>query len=220
MTATLHELRPAEPDPLAELHAERAKVTGELERLGVVDARMAAAEAKLAEIDAALGALDRADREAVERWAETAEGEPPSPLLDERRALFARRLEAEAERQAAEIAVAATAPKRTGLIHRLTSIGAQITARQIAAAVEQARDVHSEVVKLIGEVSARMIQLEALRQSMIEGQAESVGRREETKAAAFRKALAEIETNFRVPEIVADPAAVQRLKREWRERLR
>ena len=219
MSAKIHHIRPVEPDPLAELHAERERLGADLARFVVVDERRNAADAKLAEIDAGLAALDRADREAVERWAESAEGEPPAPLLDERKALLARRLDAEAARQGAEIAVAAVAGKRTALIHAMNAVGARIRERQVAAALEQARGLHAEVEKLAGEIGQRMMRVEALRQTLTESLSEAAGRRDDALAAIYRVALGEVE-KLRAPQILGDAPTVAQFAAEWRGTLR
>jgi hypothetical protein len=219
MTATVHHIRPVEPDALAELHAERERLSRELQRFVVVDERRNAADAKIGEVDAALGALDRADRQAIEAWAETAEGAAPEPLLAERKALLARRLDAEAERQAAEVAVAAVAGKRTALIHAMNAVGARIRERQVAAALEQARGLHAEVVTMAADVGARMMKIEALRQFLTEAQAEAANRRDEAQTATFRAALGEVGT-LRAPDVLGDPATVAKYAAEWRGMLR
>jgi hypothetical protein len=219
MNASIIPLRPAPPGPLDELHAERARLGKELDRFAVVDQRLAAITAKLADVDQALGALDRADREAVEAWAESAEGEPPAPLLDERKALMARRLDAEAERQGAEIAVAAVAGRRTALIHQMNAIGARIRERQVAVALDQARELHAEAVALAADIGARMMRLEALRQVLMDALSEAAGRRDEAQAAIFRAALGNVE-KLREPQVLADQATVARFAAEWKGALR
>jgi DNA repair exonuclease SbcCD ATPase subunit len=219
MTATLHHIRPAEPDPLAELHAERERLGRELDRFAVVDERHSAAEARLAEIDAAMGALDRADCEAVETWAAAAEGEPPAPLLAERKALLARRLDVEAERQGAEIAVAAVLAKRTSIIHAMNAVGARIRERQVVQALDEARRVHGEALALAADVGLKMMRLEGLRQALTDGQGEAAKRRDQSQEATFRAALGEVE-KCRLPSLMADPATVARFAAEWKGALR
>ena len=212
-------LRAGPPDPLAELFAERERLGQELQRFGVVDERRAGADRKIAEIDAALVALDRADRQAVERWAESAEGEPPAPLLDERKALLSRRLDAEAGRQAAEIAVAAVAGKRVALIHEMNRIGARIKERQIAAALDEGRRVYAQAQEIAADIGAKMMRLEGLRQALTDGLAEASGRRDDAQGATFRAALGEVET-LRLPSVTGDAATVAKCKAEWKEAMR
>ena len=188
MTATIHPLHAEPPDPFADLRTDRAKIEAELQRFAIVDERRNGAEAKIAEVDRALAQLDAGERRAIETWAESADGEPPAPLLDERKALLARRLDAEAERQAADIAVEAVAAKRTGLLVEMNRIGARMRERQVAAALEEGRRLHVEAVALAADVGVRMMRLEALRQALTEAQAEAAGRRDDALAAIFNAA--------------------------------
>jgi hypothetical protein len=219
MSASVISLRPAPPDPFAELQAERERLGRELDRFAIVDERLNASTAKIAEVDQALSALDRADREAVLAWAASAEGEPPAPMLAERRALLARRLDADAERQGAEIAVAAVAAKRTALIHAMNAVGVRIREVQVAGALDDARRLHAEALKLVVDVGECMMKLEGLRLVLVDEQSGAANRRDAAQEATFRVALAKIEV-MRVSFVMADSSTVARFAAEWRGKLR
>ena len=219
MNTNVVSLRAGPPDALAELFAERERLGAELARFVIFDDRLNALEAKLADVTAAQAAINRADREAVETWAATGEGEPPPALLAERKALLARRLDAEAEREAAAVAVDAVSGKRVALIHAINAVGVRIKDRQVAAATDQARALHGEVEKFAGEIGQRMMRIEALRQVLTDSLSEAGNRRDDAQAAPFRTALGEVE-KLRAPQVLGDPATVARFAADWRGRLR
>ena len=181
MTATRHCLHPAAPDPLTgsspepvmtepvdELLAERARVAAELDRLGVVDQRLAEAEQRLAEIEAGLQALDRADAEQIRAWADAGEGEAPRPLVSERRALLARRLDATAEAEGARNAVAAVAAKRSALAADLSRIARQQWFAKLDAAMSEAERAHAEAVEITARLGPPMMRLAGLRMVLVD----------------------------------------------------
>ena len=221
MNSNVVSLRAGPPDPLVGLHAERERLGQELARLGVVDARLAEAERRLAEVEQGLAALDRADRDSVTTWAANGgEGPTPEPLLAERRALLARRLDLQAETDAARVAVNAVAGRQLSLIHEWNLLGGRIRERQVAAALDQARAVYGEVEKLATEIGEKMMRLEGLRTALVEARAEASGRRDDGQAAIFNAALVEVENNFRAPQVLGDPATVARFTAEWKGAMR
>ncbi len=219
MTATVHDIRPVEPDPLAELRTERANIEAEFQRFSVVDKRLAGAAAKIAEIDAALVDLDRSDRQAIETWAETAEGDPPVPLLDERKALMARRLDAEANRRAAEIAIAAVEEKRIALIREMNRIGLRIRERQFAAALDEGRRIHAEALSLASDIAAKLQEIMGMRQAIFTMMVAASNKHDADQMGPFQGAIAEIDA-FRRPEMLADPKTVEAHAKRWLEVLR
>ena len=219
MTATIHSLRAGPPDPLADLFAERERLGQELQRLAVVDTRLAEAEGRLAETEAGIAAVDRADVEQMRAWADAGEGEAPQPLISERRALIGRRLDAQADVDAARVAVDAVAARRVELIHAMNAVGARIRERQVAAALDEARGLHREALALAADVGGRMMKVQALQQTLADAQGEALARRDDAQAAIFRAALSDAE-KLRAPQVLADPATVARFTAEWKGAMR
>src|SRR5579872_1910239 len=102
----------AAPDTLASLLAERDKAAAELQRLSILDARVAEAERAIESAEDALRAFAAAEADSARRWAESVEGEAPEHDAAAHHSLMwgreegERRLEiAKASRAAAEPAV-------------------------------------------------------------------------------------------------------------------
>ncbi|MDE3176814.1 MAG: hypothetical protein KGM15_11995 [Pseudomonadota bacterium] len=89
---------------------------------------------------------------------------------------MARRLDAEAERQGAEIAVAAVAGKRTSLIHDMNRVGVRIRERQVAAALDEGRRLHSEAQALAADLAGKLQRLMGLRQAIVSLMTETANR--------------------------------------------
>jgi len=220
MTATVHHIRSVEPDPAAELHAERERLGQELQRLGVVDTRLAEADGKLAEVDQARAALDRADREAVEIWAAGAgEGDAPAPRLAERRQLLARRLDLQAEAEAARVAVAAVEAKRTNVIAQMNAVGVRIRERQLAAVLDEGRRVHAEAEALAADLAGKLQRIMGLRQAIVTMMTAAGGRQDADQGRLFNAALSEVDALKR-PDMLADQATVDAHAAQWLEKIR
>lgn len=213
-----HNVPPA--NPLDELHAERDRLGAELSRLGVVDQRVAAAAAAVLEVDHGISALDRADVEQMQRWAESGEGDaPPKPLTAERRALLARRLDLQAEAEGARVAADALTAKRTSLIRELNRVGLKVRERQIASALGEARALHAEAEALGAEIAAKLMRVMGLRKAISDANTEALNRNEADQALNYQGALSVLGA-FQPPAVLADPATVAQHAAEWRAALR
>jgi hypothetical protein len=219
MSATVHMLKSDKPDPLAELYSERGRLEQELQRFAVVDRRLGAAGEKLDAIGKSIAALDAADRAAMEKWAQDGVGDAPHPALAERRALIERQFDAEAERQAAQVGVDAVSGRRMVLIGEMNAIGARICEARVSAALDEARKIHTEVSEAAAGLATKMMRIEALRQALTESGASSARQNDVARGPVFQSALGAFD-KLRAPEVLADPATVERFKREWLEALR
>lgn len=213
-----HNVPPAYP--LDELYVERDRLGAKLSRFGVVDQRVAAAAAAVLEVDHGISALDRADVEQMQRWAESGEGDaPPKPLTAERRALLARRLDLQAEAEEARVAADALTAKRTSLIRELNRAGLKIRERQIVSALGEARALHGEAEALGAEIAAKLMRVMGLHQVLNEANTEALNRNEADQALIYQGALSVLGA-FQPPEVLAAPATVAQHAAEWRAALR
>jgi hypothetical protein len=146
---------------------KRDHIVNELQRLSVVDAPVTAAEAVVGEVDRDTAALDAAERDAWQKWADTPDGNAPAPKKDERRALAMRRAEAAGDLDSARVAAAAIAPRRTQLNAELNRIGRELFLRKIRQAVDEGIRLNAEAHAIVEQIREPLARVAALRSALI-----------------------------------------------------
>jgi len=154
-------------DPLAALLAERDRLAERLARLDVFADRANEARIRIHEVDTAIGAIDRADADAAVRYATSGgDAEPPEPLIAERKALLARRLDAEAELAAAEAGQAAVLPQRERIVAEMRRTELALLELRLAGAVTDAHALQAEAERIAAKLAVPLNQILSLQAAL------------------------------------------------------
>lgn len=208
-----------ESDAVDDLLVERERIANELQRLGIVDAPVVAAEALVAAVDRDTAALNSAEREVWLAWAAKPDGNAPAPKKDERRALAMRRAEAAGDLDSARVAAAAIAPRRTQLNAELNRIGRELFLRKIRQAVDEGIRLNAEAHAIVEQIREPLARVAALRSALIS----CVNTQENAGAqGAAHEALkgAERLDALPLPNVSFDGGTLNRYVAEWMGLLR
>lgn len=206
-------------DPIAGMIELRDRLGAELVRLDVFAQRRADAEARLREVEQALKIISASDVEAIERWAKAPEGEPPQPLIEERRALLARRLDIELELGAAEAGARAVEARRAVLVGELKRIGLTLLQTCMNSALTEAHRLHAEAEGICKMMAAPLFQIAGLHQALITLSIAASNRGDETAQGIIAQALVAVGA-LEPPMVMRDPAAINAAAADWSNRLR
>ena len=204
---------------IEKLHDDRERSSEALRRLDVFYDRRNAAQLKLSEIDAEIDALDRAERQSVEAWADGASAEAPKPWLAERRDLLSRRLDAEAKHRAAIAGAAAVEGRRNSIIAELTRIRHAILQHLVSSALESARDLHRQAQEIAQKISAPLQEIDGIRQSLITALNDNENARDEAAQGILGSALSQL-AGLERPIVLGNPDTLAEYVLKWRRRLR
>jgi hypothetical protein len=197
-----------------DLFAERERISAELGRLAVVDTPVRDGEAAVAAIDREVAALDADERATWLAWGAAPDGEPPALRISERRALAQRRAESAADLDAARVAAAAVAPRRTALNIELTRIGREMFRARLAECLAEGIRLNGEAHAIIEQIRDPLSRVSALRSALLTISS--------AKANAGEKALehelilgAEKIAGLPLPNVSFDGATLNKHAAEW-----
>jgi hypothetical protein len=202
-------------DTLAELIAERGRISAEIGRLSVATSRRAEAEGRLGAIDARLRALDDAESTLWRTWAEAGVGEEPTPRREERRDLIQKRHDGETELDAAKVAESAVAPRLNALMGELRLCEARRRAIRLARVLEAGAGLHAEGLRLARASAEPLQKLRGLRDALIQQASSAAARSDGDGEREFLAAVEQLD-KLKVPIVLADQAVVARHATEWR----
>ena len=157
-------------------------------------------------------------RSAVEAWAKSGTGPAPVPLIAERRALMARRMDAEAERQGAAISVAAVADTRAELGAELRRLEGEARAASISSFTEDHAKLAAEYEQKAGDVRRLRGELVTLSAALFEtGRRKFAGGDEGTARNCY--AAAEAMRTRELPSIDPSEGEYQAMLAGWQSEI-